>query len=84
MENLFSRDDLYLYRGVANFYKADYQAAVLDYKQSYKVKKMYKILDNELAGQGGKNLQESAEDSSDSLDTSDEDRKGLAGDQARD
>jgi len=32
MENLFSKDDLYLYRGVLNFYKADYLAAIKDFK----------------------------------------------------
>lgn len=50
MENLFSRDDLYLYRGILNFYKKEFGAAIRDFKKSYKVKKMYKILDNELAG----------------------------------
>lgn len=48
MENLFSKDDLYLYRGVLNFYKGDYAAAIKDYQQSYRVKKLYKILDNEV------------------------------------
>jgi len=47
MENLFSKDDLHLYRGVLNFYKQDYNAAIRDYKLSHKVKRMYKILDNE-------------------------------------
>ena len=48
MENLFSKDDLCLYRGVLNFYKGDYSAAIKDFQQSYSVKKMYKILDNEV------------------------------------
>ena len=72
MENLFSKDDLYLYRGVLNFYRADFAAAIKDFKSSYKVKKMYKILDNELTGQGqgGEDRRESILEESDSSDNS--------------
>jgi len=47
MENLFSKDDIFLYRAVINFYNENYFDAILDLKLNYKVKQTYKILDNE-------------------------------------
>jgi len=38
MENLFSKDDIFLYRAVINFYNENYQDAILDLKLNYKVK----------------------------------------------
>lgn len=47
MENLFSLDDIYLYRAVLKFYSEDYRGAIHDFKKSFKTKQQYKILDNE-------------------------------------
>ena len=47
MENLFSLDDIYLYRAVLKFYAGDYKGAIQDFKLSFKTKQQYKILDNE-------------------------------------
>ena len=38
MENLFSKDDIFLYRAVINFYNESYSEAILDLKLNYKVK----------------------------------------------
>ena len=35
MENLFSKDDIYLYRGVIRFYQGDYKKAIQDFQFSY-------------------------------------------------
>lgn len=47
MENLFGKDDLYLYRAISHFYAQNYQEAIMDFKMCMKVKKLYKVLDNE-------------------------------------
>lgn len=47
MENLFGKDDLYLYRAISHFYAQNYQDAITDFKMCMKVKKLYKVLDNE-------------------------------------
>ena len=47
MENLFSLDDIYLYRAVLKFYAEDFEGAIKDFKKSFKTKQKYKILDNE-------------------------------------
>jgi len=47
MENLFSKDDLFLYRGVVNFYLDKQPEAIRDFKKSQRTKNMFKILDNE-------------------------------------
>ena len=47
MENLFSKDDLYLYKGVLNFYYDKPMEAIKDFKRSQRTKNMFKILDNE-------------------------------------
>ena len=48
MENMFSLDDLFLYRGVLRFYAGKYQEAINDFQQSYKVKNLQKVLDNQM------------------------------------
>ena len=40
MENMFSLDDLFLYRGVLRFYAGKYQEAINDFQQSFKVKNL--------------------------------------------
>ena len=52
MENLFSLDDIYLYRAVLLFYAEEYEAAIQDFKTCLRVKKQYKILDNDNQGGG--------------------------------
>jgi hypothetical protein len=47
MENLFSNDDLCIYRGVVCFYQGQFDLAISDFKLSQDVKMHYKILDNE-------------------------------------
>ena len=47
MENLFSLDDILLYRAILKFYAEDYRSAIRDFKQSFKIKQQYKVLDNE-------------------------------------
>lgn len=46
MENLFSVDDLYLYRSVVLFYAARYQECISDLLESKRAKKMNKMIDN--------------------------------------
>ena len=48
MENLFSKDDLFLYRSVMNFYAGRYREAISDMRQSYDIKKNYKVIDNDI------------------------------------
>jgi len=50
MENLFSRDDLYLYRGVVKFYAGKYSEAAKDFKLAGKVKRLNKRLDSQNNG----------------------------------
>ena len=38
MENLFSLDDILLYRAVLKFYAQDYRGAIRDFKMSFKIK----------------------------------------------
>jgi len=47
MENLFSKDDIYLYRGVIHFYQGNYKKAIQDFQYSNQVKKLHKLLDNQ-------------------------------------
>ena len=46
MENLFSNDDIYLYRGIVRFYSGNFQGSIDDYNSSKKTKKVNKMLDN--------------------------------------
>jgi hypothetical protein len=59
-----------------NFYKKEFGAAVKDFKKSYKVKKMYKILDNELAGEDHRDDEIEDADLSDDSQDEDEDHNG--------
>ena len=34
MENLFSQDDIHIYRGIVCFYQGDYLGAIMDFKAS--------------------------------------------------
>ena len=34
MENLFSKDDFYIYRGIAFFYQCNYKDAINDFRKS--------------------------------------------------
>lgn len=34
MENLFSQDDLHIYRGIVEFYQGDFMGAIADFKAS--------------------------------------------------
>ena len=72
MENLFSLDDIYLYRAVLLFYAEEYEAAIQDFKTCLKVKKQYKILDNDDQGSGedGDENEDGAADDDDSDDLS--------------
>jgi hypothetical protein len=47
MENLFSKDDIFLYRGVIQFYQGEYLKAIDDFKNSSKTKKLFKIWETE-------------------------------------
>ena len=46
MENLFSKDDIFIYIGVLKFYQGDYMGAIRDFKASVKFKRMYKDIEN--------------------------------------
>jgi len=46
MENLFSKDDLYLYRGVLKFYAGLYSEAAHDFKLAASTKRLNKKLDS--------------------------------------
>jgi len=46
MENLFSLEDMYLYRAVILFYSQKFMEAVVDFKMSNKIKKINRLLDN--------------------------------------
>jgi len=47
MENLFSSDDILLYKAVLLFYKGDYREAIHEFRQSWKMKKRFKNLEND-------------------------------------
>ena len=49
MENLFSKDDIFLYRGIIHFYRGMYKEAIQDFKSSNQVKRLHKLLDNQQA-----------------------------------
>lgn len=47
MENLFSVDDLYLYRSVVMFYSGHYTESIYDLIESKKAKTINKLIDNQ-------------------------------------
>lgn len=46
MENLFSKDDMYLYRAVLRFYLGKFRESISDFAESKRVKKVNKLIDN--------------------------------------
>lgn len=46
MENLFSLDDMYLYRAVILFYSQKFEESIVDFKMCNKIKKINRLLDN--------------------------------------
>lgn len=53
MENLFSLDDLYLYRSVVMFYAGRYSESISDLIESKRAKKMNKFIDNQNSAEMG-------------------------------
>ena len=47
MENLFSKDDIYIYRGIIHFYQGNYHQAIADFKDSARTKRLFKFWDND-------------------------------------
>lgn len=58
-ENVFSKEDFYLYRGVIRFYSLLFQDAIADFEQCIKIKKDIKSFYNE--GEEEKSLNSSTE-----------------------